>query len=79
MSRNTIKTHFNLHPSAMSAIDIQISGFGTNHKIRPDAILFNDVFPAKSVAVLFHNATHKIYCQILIESQLLKDTAGSNK
>jgi hypothetical protein len=62
--------HF--HTATLSAINSQVGWFGADHKIRLDANFFDDVFPAKPIAVFFHHAANKINCQIFIKTKFFK-------
>ncbi|MPN55907.1 hypothetical protein SDC9_203591 [bioreactor metagenome] len=42
-----------LHPSALSAVDISVSGFCYDNEFRPDAVHVDYVLPAETVTVLF--------------------------
>ena len=73
---NALYVHANFHASTLAAIDLAVSRFSTNNKLRADFGLLNNVLPAQAVAVFFLNSTGHQQRVLIFQPQILNDLTG---
>jgi hypothetical protein len=78
MGGEPLEADAHLHAAAVAAVDAQSGRFGDDHQLGADILFLDDVFPAQTVAVLFHDRAGEKDGQTVRHAQPGQDAAGGD-
>ncbi len=76
MAANTLNINANFHTTALTTVYLAVGWFGTDHKFRANAGLFNNVLPAQTVAVFFLHSTGDQQGIFIFQTEIFNDFSG---
>ena len=76
MAANTLNINTNFHTTALTTVYLAVGWFGTDHKFRANAGLFNNVLPAQAVAVFFLHSTGNQQGIFIFQTEIFNDFSG---